>query len=44
VTGHWLAQHGIWVNCKNTILMRSGEDGIPARGTTLSRNPAGPTT
>jgi NAD(P)-dependent dehydrogenase (short-subunit alcohol dehydrogenase family) len=40
VMGHWLAGHDIRVNCINTGLLRSGEDGIPARGTTLSRNPA----
>jgi len=40
--GHWLARHDIRAraNCINTGLLRSGEDGIPARGTTLSRNPA----
>ena len=40
VMGHWLARHDIRVNCINTGLLRSSEDGIPARGTTLSRNPA----
>lgn len=38
--GHWLAGHDIRANCINPGLLRSGEDGIPARGTTLSRNPA----
>jgi NAD(P)-dependent dehydrogenase (short-subunit alcohol dehydrogenase family) len=39
VIGHWLARHNIRVNCINSGLLRSGEAGIPARGTTPSRDP-----
>jgi len=39
VMGHWLARHGIRVNCINSGLLRSTDDGIPARGTPVSRQP-----